>query len=190
MNHAPARQQFENWYQAVDDSVWQAATQIKLLICDVDGVFSDGRIYLGNQGEELKTFHTRDGFGVKALLGAGVQVAVITGRNSRIVNDRMQALGVTDIIQGQEHKHIGYAELQQKYQLEDAAIACVGDDIPDLAMLKAAGLACAPADAHPQVRAKSAYVTQTRGGYGVVRELSDLILLSQGKAKQEGGVSL
>ncbi|PWW13041.1 MULTISPECIES: 3-deoxy-manno-octulosonate-8-phosphatase KdsC [Pseudidiomarina] len=178
------------WYGDIESLLMDKFAQIKLVIFDVDGVFSDGRIYLGNQGEELKAFHTRDGFGVKALLNAGIKVAVITGRRSALVENRMRALGVSDIYQGQEDKLSAYQQLAEKYQLTDQAIACMGDDIPDLAMLQQCAVAVAPHDAHPFVQQHAVYVTSRRGGFGAVRELSDLILLSQGQLQLHGGVSL
>ncbi|WP_369743194.1 3-deoxy-manno-octulosonate-8-phosphatase KdsC [Pseudidiomarina sp. PP-1MA] len=178
------------WYGDIESLLMDKFAQIKLVIFDVDGVFSDGRIYLGNQGEELKAFHTRDGFGVKALLNAGIKVAVITGRRSALVENRMHALGVSDIYQGQEDKLSAYQQLAEKYQLTDQAIACMGDDIPDLAMLQQCAVAVAPHDAHPFVQQHAVYVTSQRGGFGAVRELSDLILLSQGQLQLHGGVSL
>src|SRR5690554_2656061 len=101
------------WYGAISSQLFERLQQIRLVVCDVDGVFSDGCIYLGNDGEELKAFHTRDGFGVKALLNAGIDVAVITGRESRIVQDRMQALGVKHIYRSEEHT----SELQSRPHL-------------------------------------------------------------------------
>lgn len=178
------------WYGDIESLLMDKFAQIKLVIFDVDGVFSDGRIYLGNQGEELKAFHTRDGFGVKALLNAGIKVAVITGRRSALVENRMRALGVSDIYQGQEDKLSAYQQLAEKYQLTDQAIACMGDDIPDLAMLQQCAVAVAPHDAHPFVQQHAVYVTSQRGGFGAVRELTDLILLSQGQLQLHGGVSL
>ncbi|CAB0150540.1 3-deoxy-D-manno-octulosonate 8-phosphate phosphatase KdsC [Pseudidiomarina piscicola] len=178
------------WYGEVSTSLLTRMKSIKLLICDVDGVFSDGRIYLGNHGEELKAFNTRDGFGVKALLNNGIQVAVITGRTSHIVEQRMQALGVQDIHQGTLEKGAVYQQLAAKYQLNDAQIASIGDDVPDVALLNQASVGVAPHDAHPWVQQQADYVTSLGGGCGAVRELSDLILLSQGKLQLQGGVSL
>lgn len=178
------------WYGDISDSLFTRLQAIKLLICDVDGVFSDGRIYLGNAGEELKAFHTRDGFGVKALLNNGVQVAVVTGRQSAIVEQRMRALGVTDIVQGTTEKLAVYQQLAEKYQLDDTAIASIGDDVPDVVMLQRASVGVAPQDAHPWVQQQADYVTSMRGGFGAVREVSDLILLSQGHLQLQGGVSL
>lgn len=180
----------DTWYGALDVQLFERFKAIRLVICDVDGVFSDGRIYLGNAGEELKTFHTRDGFGVKALINAGIPVAVITGRNSAIVTRRMTALGVTDIYQGTTEKLAAYQELAAKYQVPDSAIASIGDDVPDVVMLQQAGVGVAPQDAHPWVQQQADYVTSMRGGFGAVRELSDLILLSQGHLQLQGGVSL
>lgn len=178
------------WYGDISESLFTRLQAIKLVICDVDGVFSDGRIYLGNAGEELKAFHTRDGFGVKALINAGVQVAVVTGRQSSIVEQRMKALGVIDIFQGTTEKLRVYQQLAEKYQLEDQAIASIGDDVPDVVMIQRAGVGVAPQDAHPWVQQQADYVTSMRGGFGAVRELSDLILLSQGHLQLQGGVSL
>jgi 3-deoxy-D-manno-octulosonate 8-phosphate phosphatase (KDO 8-P phosphatase) len=116
-------QLFNELYQPVTDSLWQKAQRIRLLICDVDGVFSDGRIYLGNQGEELKAFHTRDGYGVKALRQAGIEVAVITGRSSSIVANRMKSLTVQHVYQGQEDKIPAFNELKTQLNVKKDEIA-------------------------------------------------------------------
>lgn len=178
------------WYGDIAPALFERFAQIKLVVCDVDGVFSDGRIYLGNQGEELKAFHTRDGFGVKALLNAGIEVAVITGRRSAIVEQRMQALGVQHIFQGQEEKLSCYLKLADQLQLHDQHIAAIGDDVPDLEMIRRSSVGVAVQDAHPMVQQQADYVTAQRGGFGAVRELSDLILLAQGQLQTHGGVSL
>lgn len=178
------------WYGDLNIALFERLKNIKLVVCDVDGVFSDGRIYLGNQGEELKAFHTRDGFGVKALLHAGIEVAVITGRRSKIVENRMTALGVTHIFQGQEQKLESFEQLAIQLQLEDHQVAAIGDDVPDIGMIKRSGVGVATQDAHPFVQQNADYVTAQRGGFGAVRELSDLILLAQGQLQLSGGVSL
>ncbi|RUO62451.1 3-deoxy-manno-octulosonate-8-phosphatase KdsC [Pseudidiomarina insulisalsae] len=178
------------WYGDISESLFVSLQAIKLVIFDIDGVFSDGRIYLGNDGEELKAFHTRDGFGVKALLNSGVQVAVITGRQSHIVEQRMRALGVTEIYQGTTEKLAVYQKLASKYDLTDAAIASMGDDVPDVLMIQRAGIGVATQDAHPWVQQQADYITSMRGGFGAVRELSDLILLSQGHLQLQGGASV
>lgn len=170
---------YREMYQPVGKDVEAKAAQIKLLICDVDGVFSDGRIYLGNDGEELKAFHTRDGYGIKALRQAGIEVAIITGRRSAIVENRMQALTVQHIFQGQEDKMPAYLQLKQQLVLEDAEIAYIGDDLSDWAVMQHVGLAVAVADAHPLLRRHALLTTSLPGGFGAVRELCDLLLLSQ-----------
>lgn len=177
------------WYGELNDATFSAFRNIKLLICDIDGVFSDGRIYLGDAGEELKAFHTRDGFGIKALMNGGVEVAVITGRSSNIVNNRMQTLGVQYIYQGQNDKREAYRELVDKLKLETHEIAYVGDDVPDLELVRMVGLGIAVRDAHASVRQAAAYVTTLPGGFGAVREVTDLLLLSQGKLNQYAGTS-
>ncbi len=170
---------YDELYQAVSAEITARASQIRLLICDVDGVFSDGRIYLGNKGEELKAFHTRDGYGVKALRQAGIEVAIITGRRSQIVEQRMRALTVSYIFQGQEDKMPAYLELKQQLALTDAQIAYIGDDLSDWAVMQHVGLSVAVADAHPLLRRQAAMTTSLPGGFGAVRELCDLLLLSQ-----------
>lgn len=178
------------WYGDLAEPLFARFANIKLVVLDVDGVFSDGRIYLGNNGEELKAFHTRDGFGVKALINAGITVAVITGRRSAIVENRMSALGVQHIFQGQEDKLACFEQLVQQLALEPQQVAAMGDDIPDLDMLKNSGVAVAVQDAHPFVQQHAHYITAQRGGFGAVRELSDLILMAQGQLQLHGGVSL
>ena len=168
-------------YQDVDAGLLQQASQIRLLICDVDGVFSDGRIYLGNDGEELKAFHTRDGYGIKALRHAGVEVAVITGRRSAIVEKRMASLTVPYVYQGQEDKIPAFHELKQQLQLENHQIAYIGDDLSDWKVMQHCGLSVAVKDAHPFLRRHAHYITSLHGGYGAVRELCDLLLISQQK---------
>lgn len=164
--------------------------QIKLLICDIDGVFSDGRIYLGNQGEELKAFHTRDGFGIKAIINAGIQVAVITGRKSHIVEKRMTSLGVQHIYQGQEDKTQAFALLCKQLALQPEEVAYIGDDVPDLTVMQKVGLAISVADAHPLILSLAHYTTKTRGGFGAVREACDILLETRGVLAQAQGMSV
>ncbi|WP_371379497.1 3-deoxy-manno-octulosonate-8-phosphatase KdsC [Thalassotalea aquiviva] len=177
-------------YGQVADKIIAKANQIKLLVCDIDGVFSDGRIYLGNDGEELKAFNTKDGFGIKALAQFGIEVAVITGRNSNIVTNRMQALNVKHIIQGQEDKLPALEFIRQNLELSPDQIAYIGDDVPDLACIEYVGLGVAVNDAHPLVVQAADYVTLLNGGFGAVRELCDLILQSQGKLALAKGSSV
>ena len=180
---------FNELYQPVSSDIINAAADIKLLICDVDGVFSDGRIYLGNQGEELKAFHTRDGYGIKAIRQAGIEVAVITGRTSAIVQSRMTSLTVPYIYQGQENKLAAFAELQQLLQLSAKHIAYIGDDLADWQVMQHCGLAVAVADAHPYLRKHAHFTTSIAGGFGAVRELCDLLLISQHSFHQFDGSS-
>jgi 3-deoxy-D-manno-octulosonate 8-phosphate phosphatase (KDO 8-P phosphatase) len=177
------------WYGDIDNQIVEQFSHIRLLVCDIDGVFSDGRIYLGNDGEELKAFHTRDGFGIKALINSGLDVAVITGRQSRIVENRMRALGVQHIFQGQQDKSVALQDLQARLQLDASQIASLGDDVPDLPLLQLAGLGIAVRDAHPSVQQAAGYITALPGGFGAVREVSDLILLAQGHLNQYLGSS-
>ncbi|MFQ6372929.1 3-deoxy-manno-octulosonate-8-phosphatase KdsC [Shewanella sp. YIC-542] len=180
----------EGFYGPIAAPVWQAAQQVRLLICDVDGVFSDGRIYLGNNGEELKAFHTRDGYGIKALLNAGIQVAVITGRQSSIVENRMKALGIPHIFQGIDDKLAPFRWLLQHYQLQPEQVAYIGDDMVDLPVMQQVGLGVCVADGHPRVKQLAQLVTYLNGGHGALRELADLLLLSQDKINHAHGMSI
>ena len=181
--------QFADLYQPLSDDASERAQKIKLLICDIDGVFSDGRIYLGNQGEELKAFNTKDGFGIKALINSGFEVAVITGRHSQIVQQRMTSLTVPHIYQGQENKLQAYQQLKDKLQLSDEQIAYIGDDGPDLLVMELVGFAVAVNDAHPLIKRVSHYTTMLPGGFGAVRELTDLLMLENGKSLTSEGTS-
>ena len=177
-------------YGFVKPEILEKSKNIKLLVCDVDGVFSDGRIYLGNDGEELKAFHTKDGFGIKALGASGVDVAIITGRRSQIVATRMKALNVRHIIQGEEDKLPALKTLAQQQSIELSEIAYIGDDVPDLACIESIGLGIAVFDAHPSVLAGADHITFTRGGFGAVREICDLIMQCQGSLSGAKGASV
>lgn len=180
----------ETLYGRIDNAIYSKLAKIKLLACDVDGVFSDGRIYLGNDGEELKAFHTRDGYGIKALMNCGVDVAVITGRNSNIVTQRMQSLGVKHVIQGQVGKQQALAELASSLGIATEAIASIGDDMPDVGMFAVSNLGIAVNDAHPLVKQKADWITQNRGGFGAVREVCDVILQALGQLEMIHGASV
>jgi len=177
-------------YGNVDADILAKAASIKLLVCDVDGVFSDGRIYLGNDGEELKAFHTKDGFGIKALGASGVVIAIITGRRSAIVENRMTALNVKHIIQGQEDKLPALLSLAKTLNININEIAYIGDDVPDLPCIIEVGLGIAVQDAHPLVLNCANYTTFTHGGFGAVREVCDLIMHSQNTLKDALGASI
>lgn len=180
---------FATPYGLISDENQQRATQIKLLICDVDGVFSDGRIYLGNEGEELKAFHTKDGFGMKAIMQMGINIAIITGRQSKIVENRMKALGVTHIIQGVDDKLTAYHSLLNDLNLNKNEVAYIGDDVVDLPVMKDCGLGIAVFDAHPLVLQGADLITHTKGGFGAVREICDLFLQCNNKLDMTQGKS-
>jgi len=156
------------------------AAAVRLMAFDVDGVFTDGHIYYGHDGEALKAFNTLDGHGVKQIARAGVEVAIITGRRSGIVATRAAELGITRVYQGAGDKSQILADLLAETGLTINAVGYMGDDWPDLAILTKARFACAPANAHPDVRARVHHVTAARGGEGAVREACDLILRARG----------
>ena len=149
---------------------------VRLLILDVDGVLTDGRLIYGANGEELKGFHVRDGHGIKAVLSAGIEVAIISGRKSAAVRHRCAELGIRHVVEGSTDKGAALASLCDALGVPPAATACVGDDTPDLPMFALAGLAIAVADAHPLVRAAATRVTTLKGGTGAVREVCDWLL--------------
>jgi 3-deoxy-D-manno-octulosonate 8-phosphate phosphatase (KDO 8-P phosphatase) len=177
-------------YGEIEQSVMDKFANVTLLVCDVDGVFSDGTILLGNQGEELKAFNTKDGYGIKALAKIGVDVAVITGRQSQIVANRMQALNVKHIMQNREDKQVAIQELMKQYGYSRSQIASVGDDMPDIGMFLESEIGIAVADAHPMVKLKATFSTSLDGGRGAVREICDLILQAKGKLDQIHGASV
>jgi 3-deoxy-D-manno-octulosonate 8-phosphate phosphatase (KDO 8-P phosphatase) len=150
--------------------------RLRLVCFDVDGVFTDGRLWFSADGEALKQFHVRDGHGVKELMAAGVTVAIVSGRDSPIVTRRMAELGVTEVFQGCTDKLPVVEELLARLRIPAADAAFMGDDQPDLAAQRHVGLAIAPADALPAVRASAAWVTSAVGGAGAVREVCDAIL--------------
>ena len=159
---------------------------IKLLILDVDGVLTDGRIFLNHMGEEIKAFSVRDGLGLKMLMAAGVDVAIITGRKSLAVEHRGRELGITDVHQGVGKKGEICRDLIRKRALATEEVCCVADDLPDLTMFDEVGLAVAVADAVQEVRERADLVTTEKGGHGAVRELCEWILKGQGKWGRNG----
>lgn len=153
---------------------------VKLVIFDVDGVLTDGRIVLNDHGVESKFFDVRDGSGIKWLVRVGLDVAFLTGRQSHVVELRAAELGVTRIHQGAKVKIDVYERLLNEAGLQDEAVAYAGDDLIDLPVMRRVGLALAPADARPEVKAAAHYVCQEGGGRGAVREIVELILKGQG----------
>lgn len=157
----------------------QSAKKIKCLICDVDGVLTDGLLCLDNTGNALKTFHVHDGLGLKLLMSVGIEVAVITTERNMMIDHRMQQLGIQYLFKGQFNKQNAYQQLKSQLQLTDEQFAYIGDDLPDLPIIKQVGLGIAVANAVSQVKALAAWQTQARGGHGAVREVCDLILNAQ-----------
>jgi len=149
---------------------------IRLLVLDVDGVLTDGRLYFGPRGETLKAFHVRDGVGLKELQRAGLTVAVISGRRSPMVAARCRELGVRHVLQGVGDKLAALTRLCARLKLTPAACACVGDDLQDVPLMRAAALSFAVADAHQDARRAADVVTRLPGGRGAVREVCDHLL--------------
>ncbi len=161
-----------------------AALAIRLLALDVDGVLTDGRITYGNDGEELKSFNIKDGLGIKLLQRAGIEVAIITGRQSAIVARRATELGINTIIQGREDKLVALKELCQKHGLELTACAYMGDDLPDLAAIQAAAIGMTVADACAAVAAAADWQSGFAGGCGAVREACEMLLEARGQRRE------
>jgi len=158
----------------------EKARDIKLLILDVDGVLTDGNIVYAERGEELKAFNVKDGHGLKLLMRAGIQVALITGRSSAAVEHRARDLGITRVYQKALNKIEAYEELRAIEKLRDEEICMVGDDLPDLPILRICGFAVAVADSVEEVKREADYVTNKEAGKGAVREVCDIILKAQG----------
>ncbi|MGH8495351.1 MAG: KdsC family phosphatase [Gammaproteobacteria bacterium] len=163
-------------------SLEERAAGIRLVVFDVDGVLTDGVLTFGADGRELKSFFVRDGHGIKALRAAGIEVAVISGRNSEAVSRRMGELGVEHVFQGDDDKLPIYAALVDRLGMNREQVAYVGDDVPDLPVLRKAGLPIAVADAHPDLRAAVAWTTPSPGGRGAVRDVCDLLLQARAGA--------
>jgi 3-deoxy-D-manno-octulosonate 8-phosphate phosphatase (KDO 8-P phosphatase) len=161
--------------------ILEKAAQIRLLIFDVDGVLTDGGLYFDEAGRENKVFHSRDGHGIKMLQGAGVEVAVISGRRTEAVTHRMAGLGVHHVYQGQQDKLPPFYELLQRLNVTPEQTAYVGDDVVDLPIMLRVGLAVAVQDAHPLVIQHAHWHTPHTGGRGAARDVCELILEAQGK---------
>jgi 3-deoxy-D-manno-octulosonate 8-phosphate phosphatase (KDO 8-P phosphatase) len=160
------------------------AARIRLVMLDVDGTLTDGRLYFGNGGEELKAFHVHDGLGIKLLRQHGIELALVTARHSALVQRRAAELGIAHLDQGCADKREALQRLCTTHALEPGQVAVMGDDLGDLPALALAGLACAPANAHPWVAARVHWQSHARGGEGAVRELCDLLLAAQGHAER------
>ena len=160
------------------------AQGVRWAIFDVDGVLTDGRIYIGEDGEQFKAFSTLDGHGMKLLAQAGIVPTVITGRDSPAVRRRVADLGIAHAIYGAADKLAAAAELMRTLSLGWDTLAAMGDDWPDMPLLQRAAFACAPANAHIEVRSLVHHVTEARGGHGAARECCDLLLMAAGRYAQ------
>ena len=157
--------------------------RIELLILDVDGVLTDGRLYFAARGEALKVFNVRDGHGIKLLMASGVEVAALSGRRAAAVSARMRELGVGSVMQGCADKLAAMQELTTRLKVDALHCACIADDTPDLPLMAAVGFAAAVADAHPVVLAAAHWIAKAPGGCGAVRELCDAMLRARARSR-------
>ena len=162
-------------------TVIKAAQKIKLILLDVDGVLTDGRLYYGNNGEELKAFDIQDGLGIKLLQKGGIEVGIITGRTSKLLTRRTEELGIELVVQGREDKLTALNEILKGRAIDLEEIAFIGDDLPDLAVIRRVGLGITPANGNHIVASQAFWQTKKGGGQGAVREVAELILNAQGK---------
>jgi len=174
----------------VDDNTLALAAKIKLLLFDVDGVLTDGRLFLGDDGQEYKAFHSRDGHGIRMLQDSGVPVGLITGRTSRVVKHRIKDLDIKHVYQGKRDKLPAYIALCKKLGLDFDQVAFVGDDVVDLPVMLKTGLAVAVQDAHPLVKQHAHWTTPSQGGKGAGRDVCELILFAQDRYDQAMGLYL
>ena len=158
----------------------ERARRIRLMLFDVDGVLTDGQLWYGPMGAELKAFHGFDGHGLKMLAASGVTTGILTGRSSGAVGTRAKELGVTHLMQGVEDKRAAYEDLLKRVSLETGAVGYMGDDLVDLPVLTRCGLACAPREAPEDVRSRVHYVPSAAAGFGAVREVCELLMRAQG----------
>jgi len=157
------------------------ARRVRLVIFDVDGVLTDGRLWYGPGGDELKAFHAFDGHGVKLLLMAGLRTAILSGRESSAVELRAQELGIEHVVQGADDKRAAFERLLKRVKLRREAVAYMGDDVVDLPVLTRCGFACVPHEAPEPVRHCAHYIASARAGHGAAREVCEFILEAQGK---------
>ncbi len=160
--------------------ILEKARNIRLVIFDVDGVLTDGSLFLGDDGQEYKAFNSQDGHGMVMLRDRGVEIGIITGRTSEVVRLRMESLGIRHLFQGQRDKRPAYRELKKRLGLDDEQVAYVGDDVVDLPVMTKVGLAIAVQNAHPFARRHAHWITPSPGGRGAAREVCELIMEAQG----------
>lgn len=165
--------------------ILEKAARIKLVIFDVDGVLTNGALFYGDDGQEYKAFHSRDGHGMKMLQKCGVEIGIITGRTSKVVDYRMENLGIQHVYQGKLEKLPAFIELIKKLGIEPQEVAYVGDDVVDLPIMKRVGLAIAVADAHHLVTQHAHWQTPHGGGQGAARDVCELIMEARGMLDTE-----
>jgi 3-deoxy-D-manno-octulosonate 8-phosphate phosphatase (KDO 8-P phosphatase) len=157
------------------------ASQVRLVIFDVDGVLTDGRLFIGDDGQEYKAFNSKDGHGMRMLQDDGVEIGIITGRTSEVVNIRMASLGIRHVYQGRREKGPAYEELKRASGLSDEQVAYVGDDVVDLPVMRQVAFAIAVQDAHRLVKQHAHWITPSKGGRGAARDVCELILEARGR---------
>ncbi len=167
------------YFQTIPTEIKEKAKKIKLVIFDVDGVLTDGGLYFTDDGREIKKFNVKDGLGITLLLKNKIEVAVITGRTSVIVADRMRSLGVNHVYQGRMNKLETYENLKAALQITDDEVAFVGDDIIDIPIMEKCGLSVAVADAHHMVLEKACWILNKNGGDAAARIVCDVLLKTQ-----------
>lgn len=158
------------------ENIKEKAKKIRCVICDIDGVLTDGIIYMTAEGAELRAFHVHDGMGLKFLMASGIHVAVITTSRVPVIDHRMKQLGIQHYYRGQISKLIAYEDLKQKLQLNDDEFAYVGDDLPDWEIMKKVGLSIAVSDAVGKIAKLADWQTSKKGGFGAVREVCEAFL--------------
>ncbi len=166
-------------------SILDKTKQIKLVIFDVDGVLTDGSIIIGDDGEEYKAFHSRDGHGMRLLQFTGVEIGIITGRTSKVVEHRINSLGINHLYQGQQIKLPAFEDLIDRLGLKPEQCAYVGDDWVDLSVMSRVGLAIAVQDADAIVKKHAHWITPSKGGKGAAREVCELIMEGQGNLQDQ-----
>ncbi len=164
----------------MNQEILDRASHIRLVVLDVDGVLTDGSICMGAEGELMKAFNVRDGLGIVMLKKAGIDVAIITGRESKILEARARELGITDVYQGQRFKLPAFEALLKEKGVEPHEVAYMGDDVPDLPILKRVGLSACPKDADTWVKDVALWTAPHAGGHGAVRDLAELVLDAEG----------
>ncbi|ARC54048.1 3-deoxy-manno-octulosonate-8-phosphatase KdsC [Candidatus Riesia pediculicola] len=159
--------------------MFKKVSKTKLLICDCDGVMTNGLIYIGNSGEEIKTFNVQDGYGIRCIKKIGIEVAIISGSVSKTLENRSRFLGIRHLYQGCYEKEEAYLDLLNKLQIVSEEVTYIGDDVIDLPVMSKVGFSVAVPNSHPKVLQKSDYITEKFGGNGAVREVCDIILFSK-----------